>query len=110
MKFILMAVLALCLIGCGGGDDPSAYEDNRVCVINDAFNNQPDVELNITEEADEAGLDVVDDALTDPLAKDVSVCGDPITIDSVIASDDFPNLSDFLATGRKLPLGDSEAE
>ena len=112
-------------LGCGGGDDTTntTIEDHRICTISDSFNNQPELSLTVTEQAEEAGLDVIETGLTEtPLddfvtdeggnqvaAKAVSICGDAIDIDAIIASDEFPELADFLATGkRRLPLDSEE--
>ena len=114
MRRIIPLATVLALIGCGsggGGDGDSSgdYEDNRVCIINDSFNNQPEATLTVTTEADQAALDTIETQSDNaPFLKVPAICGDPAAIDAVIQTDELPTLSDFLATGRKVPIKDAD--
>lgn len=109
MKYAV-AVVALFAVGCGsgGGDGDSSEaqqgDDNRVCIINDSFNNEPDLQLAVSDEAEQQGLETVENLGDQPdfAAKGISICGDPITVEAAIGDDSVPNLSSFLATGREV--------
>lgn len=97
-----LALLPLVLFAaCGGGGDSS--EDNRICIVNDSFNDNSDNSDNhadnssstpLAKQIEEAGL-----AKTTAPGGQVAICGTNTAIDAAIQNAEAPQLSDFLTTG-----------
>lgn len=112
MKYAVSFAVAACLLsGCGSGGGDDTTEDNRVCIVNDSFNNEPQNDLAVTDQAEQAGLDVVDNANTNsPTGKSISICGNPVDINAAIGDGSLPDLSQFLASGTQKAVSDSEEQ
>jgi hypothetical protein len=100
IRFLLLLACAS-LLACGDGD----RADERVCIVNDSFNEQ-DEAPEIEQQAEEAGLEFAPSEVEGDSI--ISVCGTVVTVDAIIQTDEFPELSRFLATGDRRVLNDSE--
>ena len=91
----------LFLLACG----PESSEDNRVCIVNDAFNQTPETVAELEEAAEGTDVELSPDATTGTLNEgQIAICGTIVDINAIVAGAVPTNdvLQDFLAGGKSL--------